>query len=251
MEKKGKNIELRSEEVQEVMNHISPWVVRWGITVLLFILLTILVGCWIFKYPDTLVAEITLATEEPPAFVLAHATGKIDTLYVDNGNLVDAGTDLCIINNASSSKDVYWLSEHMQEWEKDGYDWQKGINIFAGKQLQLGEVQPAFAAFMTSLSAYARFMKLDYYTKKVYAQEKQLSGQRTYLHLAEREYALIEKDVKLAQSMYDRDSILYARNAMVTAEFEESGSKYLQNLRAKETARMNLLQAEMQLVQHA
>lgn len=103
---------------------------------------------------------------------------------------------------------------------------------------------------MTSLSAYARFMKLDYYTKKVYAQEKQLSGQRTYLHLAEREYALIEKDVKLAQSMYDRDSILYARNAMVTAEFEESGSKYLQNLRAKETARMNLLQAEMQLVQH-
>ena len=77
-----------------------------------------------------------------------------------------------------------------------------------------------------------------------------MSGQRTYLHLAEREYALIEKDVKLAQSMYDRDSILYARNAMVTAEFEESGSKYLQNLRAKETARMNLLQAEMQLVQH-
>ena len=50
--------------------------------------------------------------------------------------------------------------------EKDGYDWQKGINILAGKQLQLGEVQPAFAAFMTSLSAYARFMKLDYYTKK-------------------------------------------------------------------------------------
>ncbi len=250
MEKEGKNIELRSEEVQEVMNHISPWVVRWGITVLFFILLTILIGCWIFKYPDTLAAEITLATEEPPAFVLAHATGKIDTLYVDNGNLVDAGTDLCIINNASSSKDVYWLSEHVQEWEKDGYDWQKGINILAGKQLQLGEVQPAFAAFMTSLSAYARFMKLDYYTKKVYAQEKQLSGQRTYLHLAEREYALIEKDVKLAQSMYDRDSILYARNAMVTAEFEESGSKYLQNLRAKETARMNLLQAEMQLVQH-
>lgn len=166
MEKEGKNIELRSEEVQEVMNHISPWVVRWGITVLFFILLTILIGCWIFKYPDTLAAEITLATEEPPAFVLAHATGKIDTLYVDNGNLVDAGTDLCIINNASSSKDVYWLSEHMQEWEKDGYDWQKGINILAGKQLQLGEVQPAFAAFMTSLSAYARFMKLDYYTKK-------------------------------------------------------------------------------------
>ena len=72
-EKKYKDIELRSEEVQEVMNHISPWVVRCGITVLALILLMILVGCWIFRYPDTLAAEVTLATEEPPAFVLSHA----------------------------------------------------------------------------------------------------------------------------------------------------------------------------------
>ena len=84
-EKKYKDIELRSEEVQEVMSHISPWVVRWGLTALFMILLAILVGCRIFKYPDTLVAEITLATEDPPASVLAHATGKLDKLYVKNG----------------------------------------------------------------------------------------------------------------------------------------------------------------------
>lgn len=65
-EKIYKDIELRSEEVQEVMNHISPWVVRCGITVLAVILLMVLVGCWIFRYPDTLAAEVTLATEEPP-----------------------------------------------------------------------------------------------------------------------------------------------------------------------------------------
>ena len=92
-EKKYKDIELRSEEVQEVMNHISPWVVRCGITVLALILLMILVGCWIFRYPDTLAAEVTLATEEPPAFVLSHATGKLDTLYVKNGSLVSTDAD--------------------------------------------------------------------------------------------------------------------------------------------------------------
>lgn len=37
---------------------------------------------------------------------------------------------------------------------------------------------------------------------------------------------------------------------MIVTEFEESGSKYLQSLRLEESARMNLLQAEMQLVQH-
>lgn len=249
-EKKYKDVELRSEEVQEVMNHISPWVVRCGITVLFIILLIILIGCWIFKYPDTLTAEVTLATEEPPAFVLAHATGKLDTLYVKNGSLVKAETDLGVISNAALSEDVRWLAAQMKVWEKVDYDWQKGVELFIGKRLQLGELQSTFAAFITSLSEYARFMELDYYTKKLRTQEKQLGGQRSYLHLVEREYTLIENDIKLAKNMYDRDSTLFVRNAMIAAEFEESGSKYLQSLRSKENARMNLVQAEMQLVQH-
>ena len=227
-EKKYKDIELRSEEVQEVMNHISPWVVRCGITVLALILLMILVGCWIFRYPDTLAAEVTLATEEPPAFVLSHATGKLDTLYVKNGSLVSTDADLGVIGNAASSEDVRFLKERMKA----------------------GELQSAFAAFITSLTEYARFMELDYYARKLRFQEKQLGGQRSYLRLAEREYELIDKDIKLAESMYIRDSILYVRKAMIAAEFEESGSRYLQSLRSKEEVRMSLLQAEMQLVQH-
>lgn len=249
-EKKYKDIELRSAEVQEVMNHISPWVVRCGITVLAVILLGVLVGCWIFRYPDKLAAAVTLATEEPPAFVLAHATGKLDTLYVENGSSVSGDMDLGVIGNAAASEDVRWLSEKMKEWGKSDYDWQNGVKLFVGKRLQLGELQSAFAAFITSLTGYARFMELDYYSKKLRVQEKQLGGQRSYLQLAEREYELIDKDIKLAQSMYNRDSILYVRNAMIAAEFEESGSKYLQSLRGKESARMSLLQAEMQLVQY-
>ncbi len=126
----------------------------------------------------------------------------------------------------------------------------KGVEFFAGRRWQLGELQSAFAAFITSLTEYARFMELDYYARKLRFQEKQLGGQRSYLRLAEREYELIDKDIKLAKNMYTRDSILYVRKAMIAAEFEESGSRYLQSLRAKEEVRMSLLQAEMQLVQH-
>ena len=249
-EKIYKDIELRSEEVQEVMNHISPWVVRCGITVLAVILLMVLVGCWIFRYPDTLAAEVTLATEEPPAFVLSHATGKLDTLYVKNGSSVEADTDLGVIGNAACSEDVRLLKKWMKAWETQDYDWQKGVELFIGRRWQLGELQSAFAAFITSLTEYARFMELDYYARKLCFQEKQLGGQRSYLRLAEREYELIDKDIKLAESMYIRDSILYVRKAMIAAEFEESGSRYLQSLRSKEEVRMSLLQAEMQLVQH-
>ena len=45
-EKKYKEIELRSEEVQEVMGEIPPWILRWGITILFVIVMALLTGSW-------------------------------------------------------------------------------------------------------------------------------------------------------------------------------------------------------------
>lgn len=120
----------------------------------------------------------------PPAFVLSHATGKLDTLYVKNGSSVEADTDLGVIGNAACSEDVRLLKKWMKAWETQDYDWQKGVELFIGRRWQLGELQSAFAAFITSLTEYARFMELDYYARKLRFQEKQLGGQRSYLRLA-------------------------------------------------------------------
>lgn len=245
-----KAVELRSEEVQEVMNKVSPWVVRSGTGALCAILLAILVGCWQFRYPDTLVAEVTLATEEPPAFVLAQATGKLDTLCVPNGSRVAAGEPLGVVASAARGEDVLWLENWLKEWECTGYGWQGKAEELQGKRLRLGDVQTAFADFVTALSGYARYKELDYYAQKIAAQRALLDGQREYLGMARREYGLISRDTELAHRMYERDSILYVRQALTALEFEEAGSKYLQSLQTKENAQMSLQQAEMQVAQY-
>ena len=52
LEKRNKDIELRSEEVQEVMGQVPAWIVRWGIRLLFLVVVTLLVGSCFFKYPD-------------------------------------------------------------------------------------------------------------------------------------------------------------------------------------------------------
>ena len=52
--KEYKEIELRSEEVQEVMSHVPVWILRWGITVLFCIVIILLIGSYLFKFPDVL-----------------------------------------------------------------------------------------------------------------------------------------------------------------------------------------------------
>lgn len=80
-----RDVELRSEEVQEVMDKISPWILRWGITVLFFVVVSLLVGSYLFKYPDTIRAEITLSMVNPPAYVQARTAGRVSDLFIKIG----------------------------------------------------------------------------------------------------------------------------------------------------------------------
>ena len=56
-----KEIELRSEEVQEVMNRVPPAILRYGSGVLLGIVLLLLGGSAWFSYPETVATEFTLS----------------------------------------------------------------------------------------------------------------------------------------------------------------------------------------------
>ena len=61
MMEKEKKIELRSEEVQEVMNRVPPAILRYGSGVLLGIVLLLLAGSAWFSYPETVVTEFALS----------------------------------------------------------------------------------------------------------------------------------------------------------------------------------------------
>ena len=56
---KEKMLELRSEEVQEVMGKVPPVLLRWGITVLTLVVVTLLVVSYLLKYPDTISGPVT------------------------------------------------------------------------------------------------------------------------------------------------------------------------------------------------
>ncbi|GHS98150.1 hypothetical protein FACS189421_06210 [Bacteroidia bacterium] len=54
MQEEENNMELRSEEFQEVLGDTPPWILRGGITLLAIVVLVLLAGSAVFKYPDIL-----------------------------------------------------------------------------------------------------------------------------------------------------------------------------------------------------
>ena len=114
--KEYKEIELRSEEVQEVMSHVPVWILRWGITVLFCIVIILLIGSYLFKYPDVVEAEITVSTQNPPAYVVARVAGRLEELCAENGAVVRKEAVLGMIENSAKAEDLFLLKERMKQW---------------------------------------------------------------------------------------------------------------------------------------
>ena len=112
-EETNDNIELRSEEVQEVMGMIPSWIVRWGITLLFGVIILLLIGSCFFRYPDVLTTEMTLTSREPVARLVSRTAGKISYLGVKDGENVGEGTLLAVIENPAETGDVLWLEKQL------------------------------------------------------------------------------------------------------------------------------------------
>lgn len=137
----GKEIELRSEEVQEVMGQIPAWIVRWGITVLFIVVLALLVGSYFFIYPDVIATEMTLTSRQPVVKVVARSSGKISGLYVSNGQEVKMDALLAVVENPARTEDVLrlkkLLARYMGEPERLSYYLLQDVWL-------LGDIQPAY-----------------------------------------------------------------------------------------------------------
>lgn len=141
IENLGKEVEIRSEEVQEVMGQIPAWIVRWGVTVLFAVVLALLVGSYFFKYPDVIATEMTLTSREPVVKVVARSSGKISGLYVFNGQDVKMDALLGVVENPARTEDVLrlkkLLARYMEEPERLSYYLLQDVWL-------LGDIQPAY-----------------------------------------------------------------------------------------------------------
>lgn len=156
-----KDIELRSEEVQEVMNHIPPSILRYGISVLFGILLVLLIGSAFFNYPESVDAEFTLTTQAPPIYITAKVTGSIEQLYVRNQQTIHKKDIIGIIQNTATTEDIFYLREKLKEWKAYGSPIQRIDILFFNRIPELGDVQAFYSSCLLAWNNYLQHMQED------------------------------------------------------------------------------------------
>lgn len=225
-------IEVHSEEIQELMGFIPNGIVRWGLTVIFLILFGIIIGSFFFKSPEIITAPMVLTTENPPVALLSKSTGKIDLLFIRDGQQIDAGTTVALINNPTNYRDFLMLKEGLLA-VPDTSAWDRQVLAFEmPNQLTLGELQPSYSSFLKSRNNFRHYLKQNLIPQKIGLLEKQIAKQKEYYQTQQRQATVQTKDLALAENACARDSLLFERQAISESEYE----KARQTLLAKKSA---------------
>lgn len=246
------NINLRSEEVQEILGRPPRWIVRAGISVIFIVVAGLFVGSYFLKYPDILPATITVTTENLPAGVMAMTTGKIDTLAVAEKQLVREGDLLAVIHNTARLEDVMLVKTMLRDIvrTKNFSSIQTGdIQSTNFSSLQLGDIQSAYTAFDKAQTDYRHFIETDYHNRKIKVIRKQIAAQRSLLQKTVNQLQISRKQLASAHSLFSMDSSLYAKGMLSLSEYQSSKNSYLQQQSSFESSKMSVDNQQMSILQ--
>ncbi|WP_099464171.1 HlyD family secretion protein [Parabacteroides provencensis] len=240
-----KQVDLRSEEVQEVMGSIPAWIVRWGITLLFIVTMAILIGSYFFRYPDVITSEMTLTGRYPAVQVVSRSSGKINQLMVADGVNVTEGTVLAVIENPASTADILFLKENLKLYP-DNPD---SLSAYFPKDrdMALGDVQTTYVSFLRSLQEYRNYIELNYYPQKIAATHNQIDKYKQYAQNLKRQLQVVESRYDIAHQQYERDSLLFSRNVISPYEQETARSALLQSRQTVEDVAASFENAAIQI----
>jgi len=217
---------LRSEAVQDILTKVPHWMILWGNTIVLTLLILFFVFTWFIKYPDVISTEAVITSTMPPQKEYASISGKIDTILVGDNQQIKTGEILAMIENTAKLKDVLKLKASIDTINIQNNDFNFPIDELP--MLSLGEISSTYAIFEKDYINYSLNKSLDPYSNKIIANRLSENELQLRLKSLQNQKELDKKKFKLSENEYLRNKQLYEKGVISLNEFEAKQLRYLE-----------------------
>lgn len=235
--------ELRSEEVQEILQRVPHWMIRWGTVLIFCIILMLFFLSWLIKYPDIITTKIVITTTVPPEKVMARTSGQIETLLIQDKGIVQKDTPLAIIKNTAYYNDVFLLKRLVSEYSEDkSFDFEK-LN-----DAQLGDIESAYALFQSAYIANQLNEKLQPFQVEAIAQSSENRQIIERLDLLEQQKSISENELQLKKNELKRYETLFGKGVISEQDFENKKLIYIQTERSDKSLMSSISQLKSSLI---
>lgn len=219
------NLELRSENVQDILTQPPHWMIRWGNTIIFVILLMVLLMSYIIKYPEFIPAPIVVTSKNPPEKLEARTNSKIEKILVKDHQSVNKNQVMMILQSAADYKDILALKEIVDSMSSSQ------VLYFPTQQasgFKLGEIQGDYNSFAKALQDEKLFTRLKPYAPENIAANQSLGEYRARIATLQQQRNLEITKFDLTKKNYLRSQELFNQGVIAAMELENEKIKFLQ-----------------------
>lgn len=243
---KHHNIELRSDEVKEILGTPPRWIIRRGITIIFSVIVVLLIGSYFYKYPDIIKARVVVLSENPPAHIVANTSGKIDHLFVADNQPVEKDSLLGIIENPSDFRHVYLLMNVLDSFKPFFDHPERFSELNFDREYNLGEYQSFYSTFIYQWREYCTFLGFNMYDQRKESLVKQRNDYWRYLDRLKRRMEVLIEEMEMGELQLRRDSSLHSKSVLSDIDLEKSRSAFLKHRYNYENALVDLSSTQIQ-----
>lgn len=229
MPDKLEHIELRSEEVQEILTKVPHWMIRWGNVLFLLLIIMLLVLSWFVKYPDIILSEALITTQIPPQKEYAKITEKIEAILVEDNDIINSNQALAILESTADFKDVFKLKSIIDTIQVNSKSFFFPIDSLP--ILFLGNIESQFALFENSYIQYQLNKELKPFSNEALANSYSISELNRRLRSLKSQKEISKTELSFKQKDLDRNKKLFDKGVIAAQTYENKQLEYAQSER--------------------
>ncbi|MEX1268952.1 MAG: HlyD family efflux transporter periplasmic adaptor subunit [Balneolaceae bacterium] len=220
-------LDVRSEEVQEIIGRPPHWLIRWGVLAFFGVLLLVLLSASIIKYPEGIQAPIKLAAIEAPRVLQSRIDGKLVKISHENNVFVHQGDVLAWMESIADHEEVLRLTaetDSMRFWLARGEPGNLN-NVSLSGYNDLGELQTAFQSFEQSFREFLSFLPGGFYTEQKKFLEQEIQFNKLLYEKLVEQKEIQEADLDLALQEYEMQKQLAENDYIAPIELARAESE--------------------------
>jgi multidrug resistance efflux pump len=241
-----KDLNLRSEEAQEVLTRMPSWIIRWGTTLLFAAVIILIFISFLVKYPDTIQAKVNITTQHLPVNIVVKSSGKLDRLFVKENQVVVAEEPLAVLENAANYEDVMKI----KDWFKRFHTQLIKTNILTNAlpdKVNLGIAQNSYATLLKAMREYRFFTAKDYDIGKINQLNEQITSYEVLkARLAEQKKIMLTA-FKLTTRKYETDKQYLKKEVISQLEFDNNEKQYLKEKYELESIEIQIINTQIKI----
>lgn len=199
-------MEVKSQEVQEILGKPPSILMRWGAFMAMFFVILIGWGSYIFKYPDTVEDDIVVTSTEPPRRMVTQRNGSVAHILVENEDTVKAGQTLLVFSSSAKFEDVLTFEDLLLSVKDKSGDALAELEL--PKDLLLGDLLEDVYAFTEKQEGYLYSNNSETAKLDIDQLNRQIRRSRTNISSLRKQKSSLESQLKLVKERYVREQNL-------------------------------------------